>query len=491
MTATAHLAETGVALDPDNSRVVTRFFVPGREIVGPGDSRAAPVIDRILQLDEAAVEATMHDIDARFLHRHFALHDTFREHADRVMSRIDTGVGLSAARRLLLGAAFTHEFAIEAAALCNPCAMLHPDQDAGPDAAFILSVRGIGEGHRSTIGFRTGVVSAAGQVTIARPGPFPRTAVATPGLNDKATFQARLAELGDDQENVAYVLDPLPARFEDAALDARIAELMADNATRSHTATTIGNLRGLARSAYRTTFPVSSEISERVLWPEAPVEQQGMEDARFVRFVDDNGTVTYYATYTAFAGTRVSQQLLETTDFANFTASPMAGAAASGKGLAIFPRRIGGKYVALSRSDRETNSIAFSDDLRFWDSADVIQTPTEPWEILQLGNCGSPIETDAGWLVLTHGVGPMRTYSLGAILLDLEAPERVIARARTPMVSPGNDRRDGYVPNVVYSCGAFAHGDTLVLPYGIGDEAISIATLSIADLLRSMSAEGS
>jgi predicted GH43/DUF377 family glycosyl hydrolase len=214
-----------------------------------------------------------------------------------------------------------------------------------------------------------------------------------------------------------------------------------------------------------------------------------MEDARFVRFVDDDATVTYYATYTAFDGAHVSQHLLATTDFACFTASPMAGSAAVGKGLALFPRKIRGRFAALSRSDRETNAVAFSDDLYCWSDAHTIQVPERAWEILQLGNCGSPIETDAGWLVLTHGVGPMRTYSLAAILLDLDDPERVLARTAVPIVGPGVDKRDGYVPNVVYSCGAVAHNDILVLPYGIGDQTMSIATLSIEQLLGAMKAE--
>lgn len=211
-----------------------------------------------------------------------------------------------------------------------------------------------------------------------------------------------------------------------------------------------------------------------------------MEDARFVRFVDEGGEVTYYATYTAFDGINISQQLLSTTDFKTFTSSPMAGAAAKGKGLALFPRKVRGQYVALARCDQETNGIAYSDDLHCWNESDSIQIPERSWEILQLGNCGSPIETEAGWLVLTHGVGPMRIYSIGAMLLDLDEPRKVLARSVEPILSPGNDRRDGYVPNVVYSCGAFAHKDTLVLPYGVTDQSISIATLSIDALINSM-----
>jgi predicted GH43/DUF377 family glycosyl hydrolase len=211
-----------------------------------------------------------------------------------------------------------------------------------------------------------------------------------------------------------------------------------------------------------------------------------MEDARFVRFTHDDGTVRYYATYTAFDGVNIAQHLLETDDFRTFVASPMAGSAAQGKGLALFPRKVGGQFVALSRADRESNAIAFSDDMRCWPTSEQIQTPTKPWELLQLGNCGSPIETEAGWLVITHGVGPMRTYSLGAILLALDEPQRVIAASDTPIIGPGIDRRDGYVPNVVYSCGGFAHGDVLVLPYGIADQRIAIATMSLSELVRSL-----
>jgi predicted GH43/DUF377 family glycosyl hydrolase len=483
------VTETGIELRPDHARVITRFYVPGREDIGPGDSRAGSVIKRILKLDEIQVKAAMDDIDARFSQRHRGLHETFEDHAALVTLRIDPAIDMSDVRRLLLGAAFTHEYTIEGAALCNPSAVLHPEQDSTGDAAFIISVRGIGEGHVSSIGFRTGRVTASGAVTIDPPGPFARTAPATPGLNRRAVFHAKLAELDDDHENASYVLDSLPMEFDDDELDVRIKGLAADVATRRRTSTTIANIRGLARSSYDVEFSASSDLSERVLWPQVPAESHGMEDARFVRFVDDSGAAVYYATYTAFDGTHISQHLLTTTDFACFTASPMAGVAAVGKGLALFPRKIRGRYAALSRSDRETNAIAFSNDLYCWDSAETIQVPERPWEMLQLGNCGSPIETAHGWLVLTHGVGPMRTYSLAAMLLDLDEPQRVLARTKEPIIGPGLDKRDGYVPNVVYSCGAVAHNDILVLPYGIGDQTISIATLSIEQLVSAMQTE--
>jgi len=486
MRKNAMVTETGIELRPDPARVVLQFFVPGREGVSPGDSRATPVIDRLLHLDEREVELALLDVDARFSHRHRDLHKKFADNAGKVITRIHSSVHLSKARQLLLGASFSHEYSIEGAALCNPSIVLHPDQNSNDGAAFIMSVRSIGEGHISTIGFRTGSVSAIGAVTMDHPDPYPITVDATPALNHQSVFHAKLAELGDDRENAAYALDPLPPRFDDAALNARIDLLAADFVTRGQTANTVTNLRNLARSSYHLEFPTSSAISERVLWPQAPAERHGMEDARFVRFIHESGEVTYYATYTAFDGINTSQQLFATTDFKTFTSSPMAGPAATGKGLALFPRKIRDQYVALSRFDRETNSIAFSDDLYCWNPAVSLQVPERSWEILQLGNCGSPIETAAGWLVLTHGVGPMRTYSIGAMLLDLDEPQKVLARSVEPILSPGNDRRDGYVPNVRYSCGALAHGDILVLPYGIADQTISIATLSIDELIGSM-----
>lgn len=485
---TSVATETGIELRPDPARVITRFFVPGREDVGPGDSRATPVIQRILELDEHDVERAMADVDARFDHRHRCLHRTFDEHATMVTGRIDAAIDLSEARRLLLGAAFTHEYSIEAAALCNPSAVLHPRQDLDGGARFLISVRGIGEGHRSSIGFRTGVVTAEGAVSIDPPGPFPRTGTTSPGRHRASVFHAKLDELGDDGENATFVLDALGPEFDDRELGPRIAELAADVATRRQARNTVANLRSIAASAYRVEFDASCDLSERVLWPHAPAECNGMEDARFVRFVEDAGAPTYYGTYTAYDGTNIAQHLLQTDDFVTFEASPMAGAAARGKGLALFPRKVHGNYAAMSRSDRETNAVTFSDDLRCWTRSHTIQLPERPWEILQLGNCGSPIETEAGWLVLTHGVGPMRTYSLGAILLDLDQPQRLLARSVAPILTPGDGRRDGYVPNVVYSCGGFAIGDVLVLPFGVGDQSISIVTMSIAEVIGSMQA---
>lgn len=480
------IADTGVRLRADPSRLVTRFFVPGREDSGPGDSRATPVVERILAIDELTVGPLVADLDERFSGHHRDLHATFLAHADMISTRVPHGTVLTPARQLLLGASFTHEYSIEGAALCNPSIVVAPDQPPEGPCRFVMSVRCIGEGHRSSIGFRTGTISDEGVVTVDEPGIFCETNRSSPGANDRSVFHASLSALNDDHENAAKVLDALPDRFSDEQLEMQISLLESDSLTRRNTANTIGHLRDVARASYVAHFNPSTSISERVLWPQTAAESHGMEDARFVQFTSDAGERTYCATYTAYDGANISQQLLETTNFERFTSTPLAGPAAAGKGLALFPRKIHGRYAALSRSDRETNSIAFSTDIHHWPTSETIQVPTRPWEILQLGNCGSPIETERGWLVLTHGVGPMRTYTLAAILLDIDEPRTIIGRSPSPILEPGALGSTGYVPNVVYSCGALARHDTLVLPYGIADQSIGIATLSISNLLDTM-----
>jgi len=476
-----------IAADP--SRVISRLFVPGQEGFEHQESRAGPVLARFLALDEAQVQSSLDDIVIRFNGRHRDLVGTFRRHARELADRLDPGRELSEARLLLLGATFTSEYAIEAAALCNPSMVAHPDQ-AGIVAGslrFVMSVRGIGEGHRSSIGFRTGVVDAAGGITIDAPGPFATIGTAEPALLDAAVLRSELARLDEAGEAADYVLDRLGQSFTRAALNQQLAELQTHLSTRGYATETISSFHSIAERAYAIEFSDRTTLSERVLWPAMGAEHAGMEDARFVRFIDDDGSKTFYATYTAYSGSHISQQLLETTDFQSFTSAPIVGSAAANKGLALFPRRIDGRYAAMSRSDRETNSVAYSDHLSVWTNPLACQSPTRAWEVLQLGNCGSPIETDVGWLVLTHGVGPMRTYSIGAILLDLDDPTRIIGQLAEPLLSPAADERDGYVPNVVYSCGGLVHADTLVLPYGNCDAAIGIATVPLPELLAALS----
>ena len=472
-------------LAADPSRVITRLFVPGQEGFERQDSRAGAVLRRILALDEDEVRLSLDDVVTRFDPRHRDLVGTFSRHAGELADRLDSDIKRSPSRMLLLGATFTSEYAIEAAALCNPSIVAHPDQ-AGTEAnslRFVMSVRGIGEGHRSSIGFRTGTVDGDGGVTVDTPTRFATVGSVSSTLLDSTVFRSELARQRDTGEAADYVFDALGDRFTKADLDERLDTLQTHMSTRGHAQQTISLIRAVAQRFYAVEFADTIPLSERVLYPAMGAEAAGMEDARFVRFVDDDGSVRFYATYTAYSGSHISQQLLETTDFRSFTSVPMVGGAAANKGMALFPRRIRGRFAAMSRSDRESNSVAYSDNPFNWPSAAPCQQPARAWEALQLGNCGPPIETEAGWLVLTHGVGPMRTYRIGAILLDLDEPTRVIGQLKQPLLSPAADEQDGYVPNVVYSCGGLVHAETLVIPYGIGDAAIGVATVPLPELL--------
>ena len=476
-------------LSADPARVITHLFVPGQEGFEHQESRAGVVLTRILGLSEDDVSSALDDVIARFDGRHRDLVGIFRRHAAELADRLNPDIEISDERMVLLGAVFTSEYAIEGAALCNPSIVVHPDQAGVPAGSvrFVMSVRGIGEGHRSSIGFRTGVIDSAGRPSIDQCTPVATVGTTAPALLDAAVFRVELARLDDAGEAAAYVLDALGERFTRIDLRHRLAMLGTRLSTRGRAQETITEIEAIAERTYRVEFSSQTTLSERVLFPSMPAERVGMEDARFVRFADDDGSVTFYASYTAYSGSTISQQLLETRDFQSFVSTPMVGTAAANKGLALFPRRIGGRFAALSRADRESNAIAFSDRPFVWTSAVPCQRPVEAWEVLQLGNCGPPIETAAGWLVLTHGVGPMRTYRIGAILLDLDDPTKVLGRLREPLLSPAADERDGYVPNVVYSCGALVHAETLVLPYGVGDAAIGFATVPLPALLDALS----
>jgi predicted GH43/DUF377 family glycosyl hydrolase len=300
-------------------------------------------------------------------------------------------------------------------------------------------------------------------------------------------FAARLVGTDIDRESAAFVIARLHPRFRRDELDAVLESLADERLTRPTAARTAELARRIAECSYEVEFPSATTLPERVLWPRSPSESRGIEDARFVR-IEDEGV--YRATYTAFDGASITPQLIETPDFRHFRMSQLAGAAAQNKGMALFPRRIAGRYFALSRWDRENNSIATSPDGAWWGDARPLQTPTRPWELLQIGNCGSPVETEAGWVVLTHGVGPMREYSIGALLLDRNDPSRVIGALREPLLVPDEDTRDGYVPNVVYSCGALRHGDQLLLPYGASDASVRFALVALPLLLERLAADG-
>ena len=481
------LSRTRHRLAPDASRTVSRLFVPGQETLIRGDSRAKTVIDRVLAMTEVEADRTLARTTGRFAGRLRDLDGTLDRHFALVAHRLGAGITVSAARRRLIGAYFTQQYALEAAALFNPSIVPHPDQAgcAPGELRFVMSLRTVGEGHLSSIAFRTGTISGESAVSIDKPGPFPGTGHSRPGTGDRGVLQEKLAELGHTGEDAQLLCSLLPRRFGTAELEAAISELSRQQATRGDCTALVDRVRWVSASCYQVEFDEEHALSERVLWPGGPAESHGMEDARFVRFADGEH-LTYYATYTAFDGSGVASHLLETTDFRTFTVSPLAGPATQNKGMALFPRRIGSRYAALSRWDRESNAIAYSADRHRWGPAVTIQAPGRPWELIQLGNCGSPIETAAGWLVFTHGVGPMREYAIGAILLDLDEPQRLIAALPEPLLLADESERNGYVPNVVYSCGSLLHGGTVVLPYGCSDSSVRIATVDLAQLLAEL-----
>lgn len=478
------VTRTDHRLRPDASRVLSRLFVPGRETLIQGESRAMAVIDRVLGMAEDEVDRTLTAITARFSSRHRDLGQTLERNFGLVAHRLDTQTGLGRARRHLIGAYFTQEYALEAAALFNPSIVLHPDQTGcGPgEARFVMSLRAIGEGHLSCIEFRSGTISSESGVRLDPPGPFPDAGRTRTAAYDRDLFREKLAELGHDGEDARFLLSTLPRHFGMAALDVALGELSRQRETRGESRPLADAVRWIAASNYVVEFDERVALSERVLWPTGPPESHGMEDARLVRFTDGKHPV-FYATYTAFDGTQVAPQLLETRDFQTFTISQLSGPAARNKGMALFPRRIAGRYVALSRWDRENNAIAYSEDGHCWGPGQRVSSPAKPWELIQLGNCGSPIETPLGWLVFTHGVGPMREYAIGAVLLDLDEPEHLISALPEPLLVADASEREGYVPNVVYSCGSLLHGETIVLPYGCSDSMVRIATIDLTRLL--------
>ena len=478
------LTRTENRIKPDPARILPRLFVPGQETLIQGESRATPVIDRILDLTKQDVEQTLARTMARFRDGYRDLPQTLEDNFRLVAHRLG-GREISQARRQLIGAYFTQEYALEAAALFNPSMVKHPDQSGCQpgEVRFVMSLRAVGEGHLSSIEFRTGIIGADAAIRFDPADRFLDTGRIQPVRYDRRLFQNKLAEYGQDDENTRLLWSILPSRFIDTELEAALIELARQQLTRGDSTALADRVRWMAASNYAVEFDADRALAERVLWPTAPDESHGMEDARFVLFTD-GADATYYATYTAFDGSQVAPHLLETRDFRTFTISQLSGPSASNKGMALFPRKIAGRYAALSRWDRESNGVAYSDDAHDWSRARTLQSPARPWELIQLGNCGSPIETPMGWLVFTHGVGPMREYAIGAVLLDLAEPERLIGALPEPLLVADESEREGYVPNVVYSCGAMRHGDTIVLPYGCSDSSVRIATVDLPLLLE-------
>jgi predicted GH43/DUF377 family glycosyl hydrolase len=473
-----------VGFGPDPRRVIAKPFLPGEQVFPDGHSRTRRVVDRVLAMTDEAVSETLAATLEEFGGRHRDLEAELRGNFDLVSSHVDDPESLDLERRDLIGAYFTHEYSVEGASLGNPSIVPAPDQSGlGPgEQRFVVSLRAIGEGHLSSIEFRSGVIDSESNMTIDDPTPFVTTGDRRSTGYEKHLFRSKLTELGVMNEIAARILDPLPQRFNLDEVNEALANvaLTVDRSIAIETARTI---HWLASSNYTLSFDARYPISERVIFPGGPTESRGMEDARFVRFVSDSGTVTYYGTYTAFDGFQILPQLIETPDFVSFRIATLQGGGARNKGIALFPRMIDGMYAALSRQDNENNYLMLSDDVRIWGKAERIQVPTQPWELMQLGNCGSPLETEAGWLVMTHGVGPLRRYSLGAILLDRDDPKLVIGHLDDPLLIPSGEEREGYVPNVVYSCGAMINGDDLIMPYGYSDFGAKVAIVPLAELL--------
>jgi predicted GH43/DUF377 family glycosyl hydrolase len=418
-------------LRPDPTRVIVRPFKPATEPrdLNPTDkTRANHIVERVLALDAKTAASHLADVLENFQGRHRNLLETFELRADEMEVALAAHCAFSEVQRQLIGAYFLHEYSFEASALFNPSIVAHPDQSGTPTGClrFILSLRAVGEGHVSSLTFRAGIIAADGGIAVdptARLASGPRIGYRVSG------------PIGDEIEVI---------------------------------------------------FNPEQDISERVIFPVTESQSNGIEDARFVEF-SDGGRTTYYATYTAYRGTAIRSELIETGDFLSFRMSPLQGAAARNKGMALFPRRIDGKYTMIARQDNENLYLVYSDDLYRWEGGQPILRPQFPWEFVQIGNCGSPIELEEGWLLLTHGVGPIRKYSIGAVLLDKGDPSRVLARSSEPLLRPEPSEREGYVPNVVYTCGAMRHNDQIILPYAVSDTFSNFATMKISALMQAMS----
>ena len=479
-----HAKRIGPTLVPNRSRVLMRPFYPS------SDDIARRVVARVMALPDEEVARLLGRVLGEFADRHEHVEQFFRNRFAQVRHYLGETWEPSAERQALIGAHFTHEYSPESAALFNPSIVPHPDQSGLPRGAlrFILSLRATGEGHISSITFRMGTASAQHRITLTPPVPFVTEPERVPNpAYDKKLFASKLQEAGVQNEFSQRVLDQLPEAFilDDLHHVLTVKRRQTDPADATADRAARGILL-LAESNYEVRFAPSSQVSQRVLFPSTASQSNGIEDARFVRFQNDDGSFAYYATYTAYDGKMILPQLLETPDFLHFKFNTLNGPAVQNKGMALFPRKINGHYTMLSRQDDENILIMFSDNIHFWAEPKLLLSPVQPWEFIKLGNCGSPIETERGWLVLSHGVGAMRKYCLGAFLLDLADPTRVIGRLREPLLSPNESEREGYVPNVVYTCGALLHGRELIIPYAMSDSATSFATVPLDEVLGAM-----
>jgi predicted GH43/DUF377 family glycosyl hydrolase len=477
-----------LTLRPEPRRVLFRPFLPDSE------ERCTKIIGRISALSDSQVHEELERVLAEFRSRHLDLSGMLVKRFASVQRFALMDVPFSEDRKQLIGAYFTQEYSLESSALFNPSMVWHPDQGglAKGHKRFVLSLRSLGEGATSCITFRSGSADGDGGVRIDPIMPHADIPEICPSRRYEGNlFGKKLFELGLLNEFARGILDTLGAEFTLEELEARLRPaLQEERGNREDHASVANGMVALARANYEIEFDPDKPLSARVILPSTAAERKGIEDARFVEFRAEDGERTYYATYTAFDGEVFFPQLLETKDFLHFKSSTLNGPEVKNKGMALFPRKVNGRYAMLSRQDNENIYLMYSDMLHFWFTKELLMRPTYTWEYVQLGNCGSPIETEAGWLVLTHGVGPVRRYTIGAILLDLENPGKIIGRLREPLLSPDEKEREGYVPNVVYSCGAAVHAGSLILPYAMSDYASTFATVELNDLLAALLASG-
>jgi predicted GH43/DUF377 family glycosyl hydrolase len=470
-----------VTFSSDIRRVITRFFDPG------GEARVRNVVERVNGLGDEQIDRLLDEVLRKFHTRHGDVAVSLEENYRTAMSMIGLPDESSQNRRLLIGSYLTAEYSIESAALFNPSIVPHHNQRNVPPGAvrFIMSLRATGEGHVSSIVFRTGVITADHKIQIDPSGRLAEPIRVVPDKQyEKTLFRRKLDDIGVPEVAMALVLGRLADSFTLAQLEHAVTESREAASDRLQLEPSLQDIRWLAHSNYQLELARDADASEVVIFPHTSNEKHGIEDLRMVRFVDDDGSVTYYGTCSAFDGYRVLPQLIETSDFLKVGVHTVNGACARNKGMALFPRRIGGHYVMCSRIDGENLYIMVSDIVHFWETAELLKAPRYPWEFVQIGNCGSPLETPEGWLLLTHGVGPMRTYCIGAMLLDLNDPLRVIGCLDEPLITPTERERDGYVPNVAYSCGAMIHNGRLYLPFATSDMITRIAMVSLDSLLN-------
>jgi predicted GH43/DUF377 family glycosyl hydrolase len=482
------LERSTTILRPDPSRVLLRQFDPGDA------KRISGIIERILAVPEAMVGPLLERVYADFAQRHLNLQQRFLNRFEQLQVLLPANTECSPQRRLLIGSYFLAEYSLESAALFSPSMVPHPDQTNLPEGSlrFVLSLRATGEGHISSITFRSGIVHHDLRIEVdAADGLLTEPRQVANTLYERPLFERKLSELGLKSDFTARVLARLGNSFALERLhhalqtELRHSQPMQGETGEDHLQAQ--SIWMLARSNYEVQFAPEQNLSERIIFPSTPSQRNGIEDARFVRFCNDDGTHVYYATFTAYDGRVIMPELLETSDFESFRFISLNGPEAENKGMALFPRKVNGAYTMLSRQDNENIFLMCSDNVHFWNERRLLLKPRFPWELVQIGNCGSPIETEAGWLVLSHGVGPIRQYCIGAFLLDLENPEKVIGQLRDPIMTPEPSEREGYVPNVVYSCGTLLHRSQLIIPYGLADHATGFATVALRDVLAAMS----